>query len=51
MARSSLIHAPQDTALRDIDYLIAESVLTRDAAGGRSKSYSLMRESSRISKG
>jgi Fic family protein len=31
----------QDTALRDIDDLIAKGVLTKDAAGGRSTSYSL----------
>ena len=31
----------QDTALRDIEGLIKKGVLTRDAAGGRSTSYSL----------
>ena len=31
----------QDTALRDIDGLVAEGVLTRDSPGGRSTSYSL----------
>ena len=33
----------QDTALRDIDDLIARGVLVKDAAGGRSTSYSLAR--------
>jgi Fic family protein len=32
----------QDTALRDIDDLVAKLVLTKDAAGGRSTSYSLV---------
>lgn len=32
----------QDTALRDIDDLIVRGVLTKDAAGGRSTSYSLV---------
>jgi Fic family protein len=32
----------QDTALRDIDDLVARGVLTKDAAGGRSTSYSLV---------
>jgi Fic family protein len=32
----------QDTALRDIDDLTARGVLARDAAGGRSTSYSLV---------
>jgi Fic family protein len=31
----------QDTALRDIEDLIKKGVLTKDAAGGRSTSYSL----------
>jgi Fic family protein len=31
----------QDTALRDIDGLVANEILKRDAAGGRSTSYSL----------
>jgi Fic family protein len=30
----------QDTALRDIDDLVRRGVLARDAAGGRSTSYS-----------
>jgi Fic family protein len=33
----------QDTALRDIEDLIKKGVLTKDAAGGRSTSYSLVR--------
>ena len=32
----------QDTALRDIDDLVAKGVLMKDAAGGRSTSYSLV---------
>jgi Fic family protein len=32
----------QDTALRDIDDLVARRILVRDAAGGRSTSYSLV---------
>jgi Fic family protein len=34
----------QDTALRDIDDLVARGVLTKDAAGGRSTSYSLVQD-------
>jgi Fic family protein len=34
----------QDTALRDVDDLIAKGILTKDAAGGRSTSYSLVDE-------
>jgi Fic family protein len=37
----------QDTALRDIDDLVARGVLAKDAAGGRSTSYSLVHEESR----
>ena len=33
----------QDNALRDIQYLIDKGVLVKDAAGGRSASYSLKR--------
>jgi Fic family protein len=36
-----LAKCSQDTALRDIDDLIARGVLAKDAAGGRSTSYSL----------
>jgi Fic family protein len=32
----------QDTALRDIDDLVSRGVLSKDAAGGRSTSYSLV---------
>jgi Fic family protein len=35
----------QDTASRDIDDLIQRAVLVKDAAGGRSTSYSLARVS------
>jgi Fic family protein len=35
----------QDTALRDIDDLVGRGVLTRDQAGGRSTSYSLVPQS------
>jgi Fic family protein len=38
---AQLTKCSQDTALRDIDDLIAKGVLTRDAAGGRSTSYLL----------
>jgi Fic family protein len=34
----------QDTAARDIDDLVKRSILTKDAAGGRSTSYSLVSE-------
>jgi Fic family protein len=34
----------QDTALRDIDDLVAKGVLAKDSAGGRSTSYSLVDE-------
>ena len=37
-----LAKCSQDTALRDIDDLIAQNVLTKDAAGGRSTSYTLV---------
>jgi Fic family protein len=37
-----LAKCSQDTALRDIDDLIARGVLAKDAAGGRSTSYSLV---------
>jgi Fic family protein len=39
---AQLTKCSQDTALRDIDDLIARGVLTRDAEGGRSTSYSLV---------
>jgi len=38
---AKLAKCSQDTALRDIDDLIRRNVLTRDAPGGRSTSYSL----------
>ncbi|MGP0094708.1 MAG: Fic family protein [Xanthobacteraceae bacterium] len=38
---AKLAKCSQDTALRDIDDLIRRDVLTKDAAGGRSTSYSL----------
>jgi Fic family protein len=38
---AKLAKCSQDTALRDIDDLLARGVLTRDAGGGRSTSYSL----------
>jgi Fic family protein len=37
-----LTKCSQDTALRDIEDLLAKQALTRDAAGGRSTSYSLI---------
>jgi Fic family protein len=37
-----LAKCSQDTALRDIDDLVKRGILTRDAAGGRSTSYSLV---------
>jgi len=33
----------QDTALRDIDDLVKQGILAKDAAGGRSTSYSLVK--------
>ena len=39
---AQLTKSSQDTALRDIDDLVAKNVLTKDAAGGRSTSYSLV---------
>jgi Fic family protein len=39
---AQLTKCSQDTALRDIDDLIAKGVLAKDAAGGRSTSYSLV---------
>src|ERR1039457_907878 len=36
-----LTNCSQDTALRDIDDLVQRGILTKDAAGGRSTSYSL----------
>jgi Fic family protein len=38
---AKLVKASQDTALRDIDDLVRRGVLMKDAAGGRSTSYSL----------
>jgi Fic family protein len=38
---AQLTKCSQDTALRDIDDLIAKQVLSKDAGGGRSTSYSL----------
>ena len=38
---AKLTKSSQDTALRDIDDLIRRGILTKDAAGGRSTSYSL----------
>ena len=39
---AQLAKCSQDTALRDIDDLVARGVLAKDAAGGRSTSYSLV---------
>jgi Fic family protein len=39
---AQLAKCSQDTALRDIDDLVARGILTKDAAGGRSTSYSLV---------
>lgn len=33
----------QDTALRDIDDLVKQGILAKDAAGGRSTGYSLVK--------
>jgi Fic family protein len=41
---AKLVKSSQDTALRDIDDLLQRGVLTKDAAGGRSTSYSLATE-------
>lgn len=38
---AQLAKCSQDTALRDIDDLVGRGILTKDAAGGRSTSYSL----------
>lgn len=40
---ATIAKCSQDTATRDIDDLIAKGVLVKDAAGGRSTSYSLTR--------
>jgi Fic family protein len=39
---AKLVKASQDTALRDIDDLVRHGILTKDAAGGRGTSYSLV---------
>lgn len=39
---AAMMKTSQDTASRDIDDLITKGILTRDAAGGRSTSYSLV---------
>ena len=39
---AKLAKCSSDTALRDIDDLVKRGVLTRDQAGGRSTSYSLV---------
>jgi len=41
---AKLAKCSQDTALRDIDDLVKRGILVRDAAGGRSTSYSLAEE-------
>lgn len=41
---AALTKASSDTALRDINDLVARGILERDAAGGRSTSYSLVPE-------
>jgi Fic family protein len=38
---AKLVKSSQDTALRDIEDLVRRGILTKDAAGGRSTSYSL----------
>src|SRR5262249_5847968 len=38
---AKLADCSQDTALRDIENLVAQGILVKDAAGGRSTSYSL----------
>lgn len=43
---AQLTKSSQDTALRDIDDLVAKGVLAKNAAGGRSTSYSLAEEDS-----
>lgn len=40
---AKLAHCSQDSALRDIDDLVRRGILVRDAGGGRSTSYSLVR--------
>jgi len=40
---AKLAKCSQDTALRDIEDLVRKGVLTKDAAGGRSTTYSLVR--------
>jgi len=39
---AKLAKCSQDTALRDIDDLVGRGILAKDAAGGRSTSYSLV---------
>jgi Fic family protein len=39
-----LTKSSKDTTVRDIDDLVAKGVLTKDRAGGRSTSYSLITE-------
>jgi Fic family protein len=39
---AKIANSSPDTALRDIDDLIEKGILKRDAAGGRSTSYSLV---------
>jgi Fic family protein len=41
---AKIMKCSQDTALRDIDDLITRRILVKDAAGGRSTSYSLVDE-------
>jgi Fic family protein len=40
---AKLVKCSQDTALRDIDDLVKRGVLSKDASGGRSTSYSLVK--------
>jgi Fic family protein len=39
---AKLAKCSQDTALRDIDDLLSRGILSKDPAGGRSSSYSLV---------
>jgi Fic family protein len=41
---AKIMKCSQDTALRDIDDLVKRGILVKDAAGGRSTSYSLVDE-------
>ncbi len=48
---AKIARCSSDTALRDIEGLIAQGILKREAAGGRSTSYSLVNDGAAVAAG